>query len=191
MNEEVFAILLQFFQTAAQPDRLRLMGLLLAGPHTAPELAQKLGIKETAVPQHLAQLEKAGFLIKNADRTYRLDAKALEQLNRTVFSQLGKSHGAGKEDIVQRVFRRYVQDGRLKELPVNHDELMAVLGWLVEGFDMNGRYTEKEVNQQLQKTFDDYAALRRYLVDYRFMQRENSIYWRLPKTDVPAADAPA
>jgi hypothetical protein len=40
------------------------------------------------------------------------------------------------------------------------------------------RYTELEVNSRLRPVFDDYVALRRYLIDEGFLTRADGEYWR-------------
>jgi len=68
-------------------------------------------------------------------------------------------------------------DGRLKALPSQEKKLLAVLRYLVRLFDMGTRYTEKQVNEILKPVFADTASLRRYLVDYQFMERMSGEYW--------------
>ncbi|WP_081311928.1 DUF2087 domain-containing protein [Brochothrix thermosphacta] len=48
---------------------------------------------------------------------------------------------------------------------------------------MNKSYTEKEVNTILYNWYDDFVILRRYLVDYHFLKREDdgSLYYKLDK----------
>jgi hypothetical protein len=38
------------------------------------------------------------------------------------------------------------------------------------------------VNRALRGFHDDYAALRRYLVDEQFLTRESNVYWRVGGT---------
>ncbi|MBW4450536.1 MAG: DUF2087 domain-containing protein [Spirirestis rafaelensis WJT71-NPBG6] len=45
------------------------------------------------------------------------------------------------------------------------------------GFDIN--YPEPKVNEILKRYHPDCATLRRELIGYQLMQRENSVYWRL------------
>jgi hypothetical protein len=45
-------------------------------------------------------------------------------------------------------------------------------------FDAGVRYEEKEVNVIVGKFFNDYAAIRRYLVDEGFLGRDDGEYWR-------------
>ncbi|HEX8496834.1 MAG TPA: DUF2087 domain-containing protein [Actinomycetales bacterium] len=69
-------------------------------------------------------------------------------------------------------------DGRLIAIPRRHAKRMAALDHVARVFEPGARYPEVEVNAMLRAFHDDVAALRRYLVDYGFMARENSIYWR-------------
>lgn len=39
-------------------------------------------------------------------------------------------------------------------------------------FEFGKEYTEKEVNQRLREIYEDYALLRRYLVDYQYLERD-------------------
>ncbi|WP_137670293.1 DUF2087 domain-containing protein [Paenibacillus naphthalenovorans] len=52
-------------------------------------------------------------------------------------------------------------------------------------FQPGKRYTEPEVNRILEQAHPDYASLRRYMVDYGFMERldDGSSYWVEPVKD--------
>ena len=45
-------------------------------------------------------------------------------------------------------------------------------------FEPGVRYDEQEVNAIVGRFFNDYASLRRYLVDDGFLAREHGEYWR-------------
>lgn len=55
-----------------------------------------------------------------------------------------------------------------------------ILRYLMNDFEFDRNYSEKEVNQILQRTYDDFVTLRRYLIEYGFMKRdtEGSQYWK-------------
>ncbi|MGH2752688.1 MAG: DUF2087 domain-containing protein [Actinomycetota bacterium] len=63
-------------------------------------------------------------------------------------------------------------------IPVQHSKRAIVLDHLAQDFEPGKRYPEKEVNSILGRYHDDVAALRRYLVDEGFMEREAGVYWR-------------
>ena len=70
-------------------------------------------------------------------------------------------------------------DGRLTEFPVKEKRKMAILTHLTHRFEPNVRYTEKQVTEILKTANADHATLRRYLIEYGFMDRERdcSAYW--------------
>ncbi len=84
------------------------------------------------------------------------------------------------ERVVKNAFES-LQPPRLKALPAKEKKKLAVL-YLVSGLFHTGRdYTEKEVNALLKDVHpDEYVTLRRYLIEYGFMNRvaDGSRYWR-------------
>ncbi|MDX9691572.1 MAG: DUF2087 domain-containing protein [Acholeplasmataceae bacterium] len=67
---------------------------------------------------------------------------------------------------------------RLKQFPSREKKKFIILGLLVHYFKPGKLYKESEINDILKEIHDDYAVLRRYLVDYKFLRREldGSIY---------------
>ncbi len=45
-------------------------------------------------------------------------------------------------------------------------------------FEPGVRCPERDVNQMLRRFHDDYASLRRYLVDEDLLSRQRGVYWR-------------
>ncbi len=79
----------------------------------------------------------------------------------------------------ERVLRAFLDDdGRLVSVPVKHRKRLVVLDHVARVFTPGERYPEREVNVLLRAFNDDYAMLRRYLVDHGFLTRENGVYWR-------------
>ncbi len=81
---------------------------------------------------------------------------------------------ASDEDVVGR----FIKNGRLVIVPSKRGKLRLVLDHIAQEFEPGRTYAESEVNQVLTGYHDDYAALRRYLVDEGFMTREGGVYWR-------------
>lgn len=78
-----------------------------------------------------------------------------------------------------QVFRAFFEEGRLKALPVKLKKRLLVLDFFASRFEQGRRYPEKEVNLLISKAFDDYCTIRRELVDWGFMSRDESGYLRL------------
>lgn len=70
------------------------------------------------------------------------------------------------------------ENGKIINYPSKYSKKLIVHEYLAEKFESNREYTEKEVNNTILDwiLFDDYATLRRALIDYGFMERKNSIY---------------
>ena len=78
-----------------------------------------------------------------------------------------------------RVRENFIDAGqRLISIPVQRKKRLAILRWLVENFQPGRRYAETEVNQIISRRHEDFATLRRYMVDEELMQRQRGIYWR-------------
>ncbi len=82
------------------------------------------------------------------------------------------------EDIIRKYFPDG-PDGALTEFPVKEKRKLAILTQLSHRFEPGIRYTEKQVTEILKAANPDHATLRRYLIEYGFMDRERdcSAYW--------------
>lgn len=82
------------------------------------------------------------------------------------------------EAILKRYFRKG-PDGPLSEFPAREKRRAIIIKHLAKRFEPGRKYTEKEVNAILKEAFHDYVTLRRYLVEYNFLDRlpDGSSYW--------------
>jgi hypothetical protein len=76
------------------------------------------------------------------------------------------------------VLRNFMRDGRIVAMPAKRSKRLILLDHVAQQFEIGVRYKEGEVNLKLRNLHEDYAALRRYLVDEGFMRREHGEYWR-------------
>ncbi len=84
------------------------------------------------------------------------------------------------EDEREKIVKRYfTPEGKLKDLPSKEKRKIIVLRHIAENFKPNYRYTEKEINRILKRIYEDYAIVRRYLIEYGYLDRCNdcSYYW--------------
>ena len=67
----------------------------------------------------------------------------------------------------------------LKLLPPKEKKKLVILRVISEQFEKDRRYSETEVNQILKLIHEDYATIRRYLIEYGFMERTSDcrVYW--------------
>jgi len=83
-----------------------------------------------------------------------------------------------EERILRKCFSEGI-NGPLKWLPAKEKHKIVVLRVIVCRFDRERSYEESEVNKILRAAYDDHVSLRRYLIDYGFLDRnaEGSKYW--------------
>jgi hypothetical protein len=67
---------------------------------------------------------------------------------------------------------------RLKAIPAARSKRLEVLDHLAQSFEPGRTYTEAEVNGVLSRFHEDYASLRRYMVDDGLLDRAEGKYWR-------------
>lgn len=73
-----------------------------------------------------------------------------------------------QEETIKHYFR---SDGTLINFPAKEKKKILVLKELTKLFETGHTYHEKEVSAILQVVFEDFASLRRYLIEYGFMER--------------------
>lgn len=186
------------FKALADENRLRMIVYLSDQERNVSELAALLDLSEPTVSHHLARLREAGLVNLRASgnqRFYRLDRETLKRIAQRV-SQLDQIELAPKapaadqswideldlNDEERKVLRDYTRNRRLTQIPVKRQKLLIVLRWLAGYFQPDVKYTEREVNAIIGQFHEDYASLRRELVDFGFLRRERGggAYWVTP-----------
>ena len=81
-------------------------------------------------------------------------------------------------EIIEKMFES-VEPLKLKTFSTKEKKKIVILRKIVSTLDKNKHYTEKELNEMLKAIYHDYVTLRRYLIEYGFMDRsrDGSDYW--------------
>ncbi|HWI54417.1 MAG TPA: DUF2087 domain-containing protein [Desulfobacteria bacterium] len=82
------------------------------------------------------------------------------------------------EKILKQYFKQGLH-GPLSGFPSKEKRKLIILRQLVTRFAAGRKYSEQEVNEILKVAYHDHATLRRYLIEYGFMERipDGSAYW--------------
>ena len=171
--------LVNFMKTLADAERLKIAGLLSMETLSPAQIAERLGMKPVEVQRHLDQLAAAG-LAKQEGALFRVDGQLIEKFTHQVLAQSRPPAPDYEGDEFEvKTLRAYLSpDGSLKAIPTQHKKLMVILSHLVKNFEPGVKYPESQVNQILRRFHEDTAALRRYMVDNKLLNREKGIYWR-------------
>jgi biotin operon repressor len=183
-EKEWTGYLLEFFKALADEKRLQIVGLLARQDYSVEELATILKLSSATVSHHLRKLQKAGLVQARAAQHYHiysLETQTLHEMSQQIFSQAALQETTEELDLDaydRKVLRDFMEGDRLKAIPRQWKKRDVILRYLADQFEMDRRYTEKEVNEILGRTHEDYASLRRYLVDSRRLARDREAYWR-------------
>lgn len=191
LTTEQAEALLEFFKLLADEKRLQMVGLLARQEQRVEDLAAALGLNPSAASRHLQRLvpwtaegRQAGLVAERIEEHVHLYSLQLGALREWTQRALPRRPGQAPEedlpldDYDRKVLRDYLVGGRLKSIPGQWKKREVVLRYLVERFEPGRRYSEREVNAILGQVHEDYATLRRALVDSRRLAREREVYWR-------------
>jgi hypothetical protein len=82
--------------------------------------------------------------------------------------------------------RPFLAHGRIETIPARQSRRRLLLDTIAQAFEPGVTYPERRVSLFLAAVHDDYAALRRYLVDEDFLSRAGGQYWRTGGTVLPS-----
>lgn len=85
---------------------------------------------------------------------------------------------AEEEKIIKAMFSS-LDPLKLKTFSSKEKKKIVILKKISGQFDRNKRYSEKELNSIIKEIYEDFATIRRYLIEYGFMVRTNDCkeYW--------------
>lgn len=164
----------------------QLLRLFFQGKNDS-EVQQEMGIGSASTIRHHR------FALKEKERQARIFLTMMELLKEKdkhapAFVSVPKSarmlderYNITEEEHVEIVKKCFPGElsGRLKKFPLKEKQKLVVLREIVKHLKSEKTYTEKELNQLLQFFYDDYAVIRRYLIEYGFLDRkpDGSEYW--------------
>jgi predicted transcriptional regulator len=184
---ETFEALLEFFKALADPNRLRIIGMLAQQPLSVEQMAAMLKLRPSTVSHHLSYLVHVGLVSARPESYYNIysfQAEALEKMARQLLRSETLPAIAADVDVDaydRKVLKDFCTgDGKIKAFPAQRKKFEAVLRYVLRAFEPGVRYSEKEVNQIIAQFNEDTATLRRELVDYHWLKREGGggAYWR-------------
>lgn len=153
--------------TAAAAARTRQLLAVFANPQAR------------AVAAHLILGEELDAALENVPKAKR--AKVRDSL---IAAGLVRGNGALDDAVFRELLAanaptkktgidRFVEGGRIIQYPANLTEREEVLAWAAHTALKPGEVlSEPELNDRLSHIHSDVAVLRRYLVDFRFVERE-------------------
>jgi hypothetical protein len=173
----------QLFKSLGHPARLLILNLVHTKPRHGEELAAILHLKPATISHHLAKLTAAGLLQSRKDQYYQVYTLTPGALSKTLaemvrLPQPELSEGVEEDAYRSKVLNTFFRHGRLIQIPAQLKKRQVILEKIVEDFEPDRRYPEREVNQILLEYHEDVASLRREMIALGLMERNRGLYWR-------------
>jgi len=162
----------------SEDARLRVVAALALGATKPDDLLAATGLSPRDLGAALRRLEGGG-LVRTADGKVELNAGLFKEAARAAALDEPADDFGATDPKVASVLRAFVRRGRLLQMPTAAGTRRVVLEYIASVFEPGLRYAEREVNAILRSWYDDYASLRRYLVDGGLLDREAGEYWRI------------
>ncbi|MCL2321518.1 MAG: DUF2087 domain-containing protein [Oscillospiraceae bacterium] len=119
-------------------------------------------------------------LIEERKNNKMNDEERLVDIHRTA-TMIDERYAISQDEKSDVLSRYFDENNKLiiKEFPVKEKRKIIILQHLTEEFNKNKKYSEKEVNSILKNFYDDIATVRRYLIEYGFLDRtkDGREYW--------------
>lgn len=83
------------------------------------------------------------------------------------------------ENEKKEILNKYFKGEKMLKFPKKQKEKLIVLQKIASLIDKEKKYNEKEINLLIAQAYSDYVTIRRYLIDYGFLERkaDGSSYW--------------
>lgn len=166
-----------------------LMALIALGLNDK-EIAARLGVANSTIRNHRYKLREKEKQAKLFLAMMELLANSTRKdINITNEDSICDAHKTATtlddrfnitEGEKKKVISNYMNENKgLKSYPSKEKKKIIVLEEISKNFIPGKIYSEKELNRLLKRVYEDYATLRRALIEYGFLDRSNncSQYW--------------
>lgn len=173
------------FKCLADKSRLQILKSLAIEDMYVERLAERLGLTAPTVSFHLKKLADAGAVTSYKSQYYMMYSLKKEIFETSILDILRQdSDEAGIQEqrdaqYRQKVIETFFAYGKLKSIPVQRKKERIVLEQIVQSFEYDRIYSEREVNIILADFYDDFCTIRRDMIGEHLLERDRNGYWRV------------
>lgn len=173
---------IKIFKCLSDRSRLMIIDSLMESPMYVELLAERLNLSSSTVSFHLKKLEEADIVYSVKEQYYvvyhlnkELLSITLEDLVKVDDNEKSVQNER-EENYRKEVINSFFEYDKLKSIPVQQKKRKIVLDEIAKKFESNRVYSEKEVNLIIAEFNDDFCTIRREMVAFKIMSRENNLY---------------
>jgi hypothetical protein len=170
--------------TGLSENQTEVLSLIKSGL-TDFEISKKLKISQSTVRNYRFKFREKEKQAKIFSAIMEL-LKPMQNSTETEIMEVHKGASMIDErfDITEaerkNILSRYMDSsGKLIDFPGKEKRKIIILSEISKNFKKDTDYTEKEINRILERIYPDYVVLRRYLIEYGYLDRsrDGSRYW--------------
>lgn len=126
-------------------------------------------------------MESAGVVNCSRSQFYIIYSLNREIFNKPLFELIKKDEEIvdTEEKYKKEVISNFFKYGRLTQIPTQRKKREIVLAQILEQFDFEREYLEKEVNEIILRYHEDFCTIRREMIAFGMMTRDHEIYKRV------------
>lgn len=149
------------------------------------EIAKSLSITESTIRNYRFKFKEkekqAKVFLSMMTHLKNQDSMPVDQLitPHKGATQLDDRYNITEKDVKNTLAHHMNESGGLINFPAKEKKKIIVLREIAKNFTEGKFYSEKEINRLLERIYDDYALIRRYLIQYGFLDRhtDGKGYW--------------
>lgn len=176
---------IRLFKGLADKSRLQILKSLAIEDMYVERLAERLGITAPTVSFHLKKLADAGAVTSYKSQYYMMYSLRKEIFETSILDIIQeKSDDAEVQarrdaEYRQKVIDAFFEYDKLKAIPAQRKKERIILEVIVQKFEFDRIYSEREVNIIIADFYDDFCTIRRDMIGEGLMDRDTRGYWRI------------
>ena len=172
---------LELLKLLADETRLEILNILLKEDSYVEKIACELSLTPATICYHLKKMEAAGVVNCSRSQFYIIYSLNREIFDKPLFELIKKDEiiADPEEKYKKEVLSNFFKYGRLTQIPTQRKKREIVLLEILNDFEFDREYPEKEVNEIILRYHDDFCTLRREMIAFGMMTRDHEIYKRI------------
>ncbi|MBQ4561292.1 MAG: metalloregulator ArsR/SmtB family transcription factor [Clostridia bacterium] len=167
----------EILKLLADDTRLKILNILLGEDSYVEKIACDLGLTPATVCYHLKKLESAGIVNCSRSQFYIIYSINREIFEKPLYELVRFESAVDPEERYKKsVISNFFKCGKLINLPKQQKKREIVLREIATAFEKGRDYAEADVNTIIHLYSYDHCTIRREMIGFGIMERENGIY---------------
>ncbi len=169
----------ELLKILADETRLEILNILLNEDSYVEKIACQLSLTPATVCYHLKKMETAGVVKCSRTQFYIIYSVNRDIFEKPLYDFIKKETISVEADnkYEKEVLSRFFKYGKLIQLPTQRKKREIVLREIAKKFDKTHKYSETEVNDIIHRFHDDHCTIRREMITFGMLARDNKEYW--------------